>query len=533
MNLSSEHLGALQDGNQWAMLLAPSPLSFLVGAIVIILITSYTWSSSTDTTKGLPNLNPPGFFSSVEAKKFFLRSGGSLVAQARKLYPGQAYRVMTNIGERVIVPHELLEEVRNERRLHFGHGFVEDGGFDGRVPGFEPFMILTQNEIFPTVIKKYMTKIPPTMSKSICDEAEFIIPRTIGDSIDWHEMALSPVVLEIVTKVAVRVFLGTEFSRNEDWVRVTQGFTHSWAIEASKLHLWPRPLRMLIHWILPGCRAARSQVNEARRMLAPVIAKRQAMTQAAIAAGHDVPRFDDSIEWIAEEAARRGVAYDTAMVVNFQLILTLVAIHTTTDSLQQFLVDLAQNPESFQQIRQEVIGQLQAGGLSKDSFHKMPLLDSAMKETQRLKPIQFLMMRRRAQADIKFSNGLHLKKGTRIWADTCRMRDPAVYENPDEWDAARFLRLRSQPSKASEAHLISLSPDHLGFGYGIHACPGRFFAVHELKVLLCHLLVKYEWTLAPGTDVTPMYLGETCFANPETKVMIRRREEPEYDFSSI
>lgn len=113
------------------------------------------------------------------------------------------------------------------------------------------------------------------------------------------------------------------------------------------------------------------------------------------------------------------------------------------------------------------------------------------------------------------------------------MRDPAVYENPEEWDPARFLRLRSEPSKASEAHLVCPSRDHLGFGYGIHACPGRFFAVHEIKVLLCHLLVKYDWKLAPGTDTSFGYLGDTIFANPETKVLIRRREEAEYDFRSV
>lgn len=112
------------------------------------------------------------------------------------------------------------------------------------------------------------------------------------------------------------------------------------------------------------------------------------------------------------------------------------------------------------------------------------------------------------------------------------MRDPAVYENPDKWDAARFLRLRSQPDRANEGHLVSVSSDHFGFGYGIHACPGRFFAVHELKVIVCHLLVKYEWKLAPGTDVKPLYLGETSFANPGTKLLFRRREEAEYDFGS-
>ncbi|KAI1760692.1 cytochrome P450 [Hypoxylon sp. FL1150] len=529
MNVSLDPLETCQNGTQWAL---QSPLSFLFAAAVIVVLT-YTWISSTNAIKGLPEINPTGFFSSVAAKKFFTASGLSLITQARRLYPGQAFRVMTQMGERVILPYELIEEVRNQRRLHFGSALVDDGTFMGIVPGFQPLSILNRDNIFQAVTIRHLTKVPAAMSRSLCDEADFIIPKVIGDSSDWHEMALSPAIHEITTKVATRVFLGKEFCRNDDWIRVTEGYTHSWAMGSSELHLWPRPLLMLVQYALPWCKSAIAQATEARQMLAPVIAERQRMIQAAVAAGQEVPKFDDAIEWLGEEAARRGLVCDAAMVGDFQLVLTMVAIHTTSDLLQQFIVDLAQHPETLQQIRHEVVKQLQAGGLTKESLHKMPLLDSAIKETQRLKPIQFLLLRRRAQEDIQFSNGLYLKKGTRTWIDTSRMRDPAAYENPEEWDATRFLKLRSQPGRTNEAYLVSPGPDHFGFGYGIHACPGRFFAAHELKVIVCHLLVKYEWKLAPETDVKPFYLGETSLANPGTKMLFKRREEVEYDFSPM
>jgi cytochrome P450 len=37
--------------------------------------------------------------------------------------------------------------------------------------------------------------------------------------------------------------------------------------------------------------------------------------------------------------------------------------------------------------------------------------------------------------------------------------------------------------------------DHfLAWGHGRHACPGRFFAAHLMKIMLAHVLVNYDIT---------------------------------------
>jgi hypothetical protein len=37
------------------------------------------------------------------------------------------------------------------------------------------------------------------------------------------------------------------------------------------------------------------------------------------------------------------------------------------------------------------------------------------------------------------------------------------------------------------------SEEHLGFGHGIQACPGRFFAVNEIKLILVYFLMNSEF----------------------------------------
>ncbi|KAL6409164.1 ent-kaurene oxidase [Ilyonectria robusta] len=112
-------------------------------------------------------------------------------------------------------------------------------------------------------------------------------------------------------------------------------------------------------------------------------------------------------------------------------------------------------------------------------------------------------MGRMATQDVKLPNGETLRKGQRCLVDTSQMRDADIYEKPDEFDAYRFERMRNDAAKQNQAHLVSTGLAHLGFGHGQHACPGRFFAANEIKVALCHLIMKYDWKLAPGYSPMP------------------------------
>ena len=108
-----------------------------------------------------------------------------------------------------------------------------------------------------------------------------------------------------------------------------------------------------------------------------------------------------------------------------------------------------------------------------------------------------------------------------------RMTDPSIYPSPDTFDPRRFLRLRQQPGHENNHQLVSTSPDHLGFGHGTHACPGRFLAANEAKVALSHLLLMYEFRLPDGVAERPKEVRQSAVmtTDPEAKVMFRRRDE--------
>jgi cytochrome P450 len=134
-------------------------------------------------------------------------------------------------------------------------------------------------------------------------------------------------------------------------------------------------------------------------------------------------------------------------------------------------------------------------------------------------------MHRVATQDVHLKDeNITIRKGQHVTVDDTGDNYPDLFPNPKKFDIYRWLRLRETPGFANKAHFVSTSPEHLGFGHGMHACPGRFFAANEIKVILCHLLLNYDWVLGPGTTPTLSTFGTSYYVNPQSILRYRRRE---------
>lgn len=101
-----------------------------------------------------------------------------------------------------------------------------------------------------------------------------------------------------------------------------------------------------------------------------------------------------------------------------------------------------------------------------------------------------------------------------------------MYPSPEEFDATRYLKMRREPGGATKWQLATVHASNMGFGLGRHACPGRFFAVHHIKIALCHMLLKYDWRFVPGADPAQYDFEESVRRIKSSfKVEYRRRTE--------
>lgn len=358
--------------------------------------------------------------------------------------------------------------------------------------------------------------------------------------IEWREFTVKDDVLDLISRLSARTFLGAEMCRNAEWLAITKSYTLNAFRSAEILRPYPPWLRSVAHWFIPECKTLRQQVTDSRRIIEPFLAERRRLRQEARALSNN-----DAVDWFEQEARDRQ--YDP---VAKQLALSVVAIHTTTDLLVETMLRIAEHPALFDALRKETVEAL-SGGWKKTALSNMRLMDSVLKEAQRLKPItsgtytrntpshsesvlrQYpAIMARVATRPVTLPNGLTLQTGERCVGDIGGMYNPSVYPNPHEFDGYRFKNMRGNAELDSQAHLVSTSPSHLGFGHGKHACPGRFFASNELKVALAHLLMKYEWKLTPEHEHQWQEWGVAWSADDGAKLLMRKREKPEIDIDA-
>lgn len=132
-------------------------------------------------------------------------------------------------------------------------------------------------------------------------------------------------------------------------------------------------------------------------------------------------------------------------------------------------------------------------------------------------------MPREATADITLADGTFLPKGTLLAVSTQKHWDASIYPEPNKFIGDRFLKMRQTPGRENIAQLVTTGPAHLGFGHGNHACPGRFFAAAEIKIILAQLILGYEWKPIHGCEPKIKVLGITLDSDPLAKIQIRKR----------
>jgi len=200
---------------------------------------------------------------------------------------------------------------------------------------------------------------------------------------DWHDIHLRTKAVGLIASLSSRVFLGEKICRNPDWLRITVNYTIDSLMAAAQLRLWPEILRPLVARFLPKCHKIRRELEEAKQIIMPVIEERHKARKQAIAEGKPEEVYHDAIQWLEENSQGRTTFDPAAM----QLALSTAAIHTTTDLLTQTILDLCGREELIQELRKEIIDVLGDGGWNKTTMYKLKLMDSVIKESQRVKPM--------------------------------------------------------------------------------------------------------------------------------------------------
>jgi cytochrome P450 len=130
----------------------------------------------------------------------------------------------------------------------------------------------------------------------------------------------------------------------------------------------------------PLSRQLRNERAATSKIVAPLINERLDLKRQ----GKKSAKVSDMVGWMEEIAQQKNAKID---LVDGQLFMAFVAVETTSTTVAYLLLDLLDHPDAIPRLRKEIISVLRDGGWKKTSLQQMKLLDSAMKESQRLHPL--------------------------------------------------------------------------------------------------------------------------------------------------
>lgn len=154
-------------------------------------------------------------------------------------------------------------------------------------------------------------------------------------------------------------------------------------VAATALRMWPSFLRRLGNHILPTCYKLRVHLKNVRRLIEPTLQERRREKEERSRKGLKPIVYIDAMAWL-EEAAK-GREYDPAAA---QVFMAIAANYTGSDAVTQLILDIARQPDLLEDLRKEIISVMAETNnmWEKASIYKLSLMDSVLKESQRLKP---------------------------------------------------------------------------------------------------------------------------------------------------
>ncbi|CAJ2506181.1 Uu.00g003110.m01.CDS01 [Anthostomella pinea] len=358
--------------------------------------------------------------------------------------------------------------------------------------------------------------------EDVQDETHHALAAELPDSAEqWTQTNAFAKVLQVVARLSGRVFVGLPLAREPEWIAASIRYTVNAAGIRHQANEWNALVRPFVVPFLPAVRAIRTQRRRARELMRPLLeelllsdAADNREKSAGASRGSFLSWIVARMPWDIKTAQRLG---------DDQLLLTFAAIHTTSITATAAIMDLATYPQHIEPLRQEIEQVLAEEGIEenadghvvfpKPAMARLKKLDSFIKESQRWSPMGYTISSRMIMQDVTLSTGLTLPKGAMITfpqyavhtsPDTPTLSPaynaPTPNPGPDVFAGFRFANLRSVPGRETRHQVVTTSLDSLTFGHGPHACPGRFFAVAEVKALLIDLLRNYDIRLVGDVE---------------------------------
>ncbi|KAI1795280.1 cytochrome P450 [Ganoderma leucocontextum] len=456
---------------------------------------------------------------SILTTLYFVRHSKPLLDEGYMKYRNSAFKIpLLDKWVVVICGSKMIEDVRKrpDDELSTYAGIRE---FSQTAYTAGPEMLADTGHESSTIIKENLTRGIPGFAPTVAEEVQCTLQEYIssGDG-DWAAVNAWDLMRNVITRSTSRIFVGLPLCRDEQYLSIVHKHLTDFMKTIITMNMIPTFLKPIFG---PKVSQVPENVAMGLSVLGPVIEERnRAMEEYG---GDWSGKPNDMLQWIMDRSVPRGKSNE--YILERLLGSNFAAINTATNTLTHVLYHLAALPESHETLRDEIEPLVSSEGWTATAISKMVKLDSFMKESQRYTGIGLTSLMKKAMKDVRLNDGTFIPKGTVLVAAYGPMHhDEKHYPNPEVFDPFRFSRMREQDGDGVKHQYTTASATYLPWGYGPHACPGRFFAVMEMKVILANMIVHYDLKLGgDGRRPKNTCMGFSIHAARDGVVLLRKR----------
>ncbi|KIJ46006.1 hypothetical protein M422DRAFT_59646 [Sphaerobolus stellatus SS14] len=453
----------------------------------------------------IPAIGKTGILSSYIEAIRLMKGGRDMLQEGYdKFYPGP-FRVPTLTGWIVFVTSpQTIEELGKASEDLLCQG---EASRDALAADYTLGPTIFTNKYHVSILRGKLTRslggLFSIMHEEIVEAFNDELPQ---DNDAWRSFCVIKKAMIIVSRASNRVFVGVPLCRNPEYIKLSIQHTIYVAIVARLLELVPWPLKGAVGRIIS---MSTSSFALGRKHIGPLVDQRMKETQIQLL----------SLCIDAAKGEERSVDSLTRRI----LALNFASIHTTAMVFSHALLELASRTEYIEPLRNEIETAISKHGWTKEAINDMKKLDSFLREDQRLTgAVAAVGMNRKATRTIVFNDGTRVPKGALICAPLlARHLDSNVYPAAKEFNGYRFSDLPEE--ERCRHQCVSTSVDFLTFGHGRHACPGRFFAIMEIKTIMAYLLLNYDFKMQKPPN--HVWYGLIFLTDRKAELLFRKRSQ--------
>ncbi len=228
---------------------------------------------------------------------------------------------------------------------------------------------------------------------------------------------------------------------------------------------------------------------------------------------------EDFLQILMETRYKDGTPLSDHEITGLLLAAMFAGHHTSAVTAAWMMLELAQRPDLYERARAEVFRIYGPDGpVTYASLREVPFLEGCVKETLRLHPPLFMLLRV-AMQDFQY-DGYVFPAGTNlIVSPTVTHRIADLFADPLRFDPDRY-----GPGREEDKRRFAFQ----AFGGGAHKCLGNAFALLQIKSIFALLLRRFEFS-AYGDPLEPDFHGVVIGPRQPCRVRYRRLDPAEQE----